>query len=51
MGTVVSKFSALSKPFIRDSHREKIIEAVENIESIQLKELVRLLGKFEDRES
>ena len=48
--TVVRKFSTLSKPFIRESHREKIIEAVENLDSIQLKELARLLGRFEDRE-
>jgi 2-methylcitrate dehydratase len=49
--TVVRKFGSLSEPFVMDSLREQIIEAVDNLESIKIKELVRLLGNFGPKES
>ena len=49
--TVVKKFNILSKPFIEDTNRVRIIDAVENLETIQLKDLLRLLGKFEGTKS
>jgi 2-methylcitrate dehydratase len=42
--TVAAKFHALSEPFVRESRRGLIVEAVKNLDSIRIGELTALLG-------
>ena len=42
--TVVEKFERLSTPYADHSQRQQIIEAIANLEAIQVADLARLLG-------
>jgi len=43
--TVVKKFERLSEPYTNTSLRHKIIDAVANLDSIQIQDMIRLLKK------
>jgi hypothetical protein len=47
--TVARKFERLSEPYADRELRRKIIDAVANLEAIQVTDLTRLLGEVQKR--
>jgi 2-methylcitrate dehydratase len=46
--TVISKFNTLTAPFVKKNQRENIIKAVKNLDSIDIRVLLELLGSFKN---